>query len=115
MRLTSWITQVYYDISRLAYHYTCRDPIVGGPAVPPDQMSPWIYGPKTRCPPSGQDVPPPGGEMGCETLTLQQIVDTQPVLLRTIAAFTSQRICTNSKTMSSLSETLLHKTVSELG
>ena len=70
------------------------------------------HGPRTRCPPSGQDVPQPGGEMDCQTLTLQQIMDSQPVLLRTIAASISQHIFTNSKT---LPETLLHKTVDELG
>ena len=53
-----------------------------------DQMSP--------------DVPPPGGELDRQTLTLQQTMDTQLVLLRAIAAFMSQRICTNSKTMCSL-------------
>ena len=108
----------------LGYH-------VGGPAVPQDQESPRTCGPRTRClprhvvlgpdvpqtrcPPSEQNVPPSGGEMDHQTLTLQQIMDTQLVLLRNIVAFISQHICTNSKTMCSLPETLLHKTVVELG
>ena len=79
------------------------------------QDVPRTHGPRTRCLLSEQDVPPPGGEMDCQTLTLQQIVDTQLALLRTIAAFISQCICTNSKTMCSLPETLLCKAVGELG
>jgi len=75
-----------------------------GPLMSTDMTHDVVGGSRTSCPPQG--CPPPGGEMDRQTLTLQQIMDTQPVLLRTIAAFISQRICTNSKTMCSLPETI---------
>ena len=88
--------------------------VVGGPAVPPDQMSPRTHGPRTSCPARhlvlGLDVPSQDfvealgprrecngvstwkcwchhGEMELTcTTTMQLSVVIQPVLLRTIAA-----------------------------